>query len=294
MFGLMAAVGQASTMVFYVDIFNSSYTDGTFTQGGSAAMTSLQLQNAALGDKPGGNYTNLPSGGTNQGISLPKFDTTIGGGYGSILTSVQIIADWALQATLTAQNNDPSATHLLYAGDAYADMTVTGPNSLSVATVHGSLQSGTATNAVIPAATAGSPLHDATYDNNAPGCAANHPGGVLIATLCIYNGPQTNGSSSFPGGVVTTGEVDSSILITGLGAFEGAGVGSVNLSFNTPGVGVSCNMESQVSCGATGAGGGVVEIIYNYAAIPTPEPVTIGLVGGALLGLAFLRRRKAA
>lgn len=96
-----------------------------------------------------------------------------------------------------------------------------------------------------------------------------------------------------------------------------SGVGnSSSYTFNTPGTGFAVPytnylipMSSFVSMSGTGANfagitaatlfidgqnqPGVDVQIRNYAAMPTPEPATFGMIGAGLIGLAVFRRRKA-
>ena len=273
-----ATLGHASTLVYYVNIFDSAYNDFS-----SPVTSPLSLSALNTGATDGLGITTVPTGGASTTVSLPQFNQQAM----YTLTSVQLVADWALSATLNAYNSDSTSARNLYGGYAYADMTISGAG-LSAS---GIPQSANVTSTQsVPAASAATLTNDSTQ-LTAGSCTSAHPGALFVAAgVCVYYAAGTPGTYSNTGSLMTTGEVDGTLLTSGLGAFESNSPTNLSFSFNTPGVSYACTSDTQVTCGASGSGGGVVEIIYNYT--DTPEPATMGLAGGALVGLVLVARRR--
>ena len=105
-------------------------------------------------------------------------------------------------------------------------------------------------------------------------------GSTTLAAGATYTSPTITGTP-----VTTTNTVT-----TGLSAFE-----SGPISFTITGVGeASTQGGTNLTINATSAANGAVDVVYNYTAAPvtgSPEPDTLMLAGGALLGLGLLGRR---
>jgi hypothetical protein len=264
---------HADTIVSYTDIFHS----GILTASIPLDTTALDTQ--AKSDAP---LTDIPSD-TSQPVYLPRFNPALG-----TLDAVTLVADWALDATLYATNYTSGALNL-NSGHAYADMYVTGPGNLYV---HASPQGGgTNSTQQVQAETPASLAIDPDYTTSS-GCLGKHPEGMFLGGACYFISPPKPGQVTFQGTETATGPVTSSLSGTDFSAF--AGTGLVELDFNTPGVTFTCMANPNLDCSADGSAGGVVELIYNYTPPKTPEPVSMSLVGSALLALGLCFRRKRA
>jgi PEP-CTERM motif len=123
----------------------------------------------------------------------------------------------------------------------------------------------------------------------------------LSTTTTVTAGPCSGTATPFPpvyvacSGISATGVTDVSIPSANFGSWTAPPAAlSLNMSF-TVGSGVygGSSTPGVVFFGGSASGGGEVTVLYDYI-IPTtgtPEPTTMALMGGALLGLGFIGRR---
>jgi hypothetical protein len=141
-------------------------------------------------------------------------------------------------------------------------------------------------------------------------CTVNPDPGFYISSLTLTGYDSFTGGSALP--IVNyTGTLSQSSPVFSIPTFcqvtSDAGSNSVNCNFTvlpantvsglhlatyTVGISAASNTEVQGTISAAS-----INLILNYGEtlIPltgTPEPATFGLLGGALLGLGFLARRK--
>ena len=127
-----------------------------------------------------------------------------------------------------------------------------------------------------------------------------HLYGCFLPGANIDNtGQNCRYSSVVPSETDLTGQIgtlvaNGSVITTGLMQFYGTNNTGIPLNITSGTGSYTCSGNSSVTCGGTAQAGGVVEIVYTYSTITTPEPMTAGLAGGALLGLGLLARRKRA
>jgi len=111
------------------------------------------------------------------------------------------------------------------------------------------------------------------------------PPDILIKnTDSQYNPPGTVGTGSQG----LTGEVKS---ITGGDLLNYTGVGTFNLTGGTLTAEDLVGGGGNINLGISTAAAFEAEIDYNYTVSGTPDPSTIGLLGGALLGLGLIGKR---
>jgi len=134
-----------------------------------------------------------------------------------------------------------------------------------------------------------------------------------IATISFtYTGPdstavEVDATSSACSGTAPAGETNSSCAVTNfsglssglvsvpaadLSEYEGIGAGTVIISASGQLLSASGNggpgSAGQLFFGGTGTIGGTLEVTYTY----TPEPASMALLGGGLIALASLGRKR--
>jgi hypothetical protein len=128
-----------------------------------------------------------------------------------------------------------------------------------------------------------------------------YPGGPLPHT---YTPPATISCSGIPAGTVNGQASYNSVRNTGTtgptsgnpNAYE-ANNSTPSLSFeatagNAQFQGTEVGGNGSLFFGGSGTIGGILEVTYVAEATTVPEPITLFLVGGALIGTGLLRRRK--
>jgi hypothetical protein len=112
--------------------------------------------------------------------------------------------------------------------------------------------------------------------NFLPGPSSNSGGGPA-PTTCVSG----NGLYSYVSGVVTS--VDPSFY---------AGTGDYDLSYDTTGEQTASGSTSNLVTTVRGTSSDTLTVVYNYTlSSGTPEPTTMALFGGALIGIGLLRKR---
>lgn len=281
---MAAGLGNASTIVYYSNIFYPS-ANATYSTAG-AALSSAQLQTAASGASL---YSTASPTGFSATVVLPQFDRTIVGDplHVNTLDSVQLAIGWAQNGSIVVTNTTGSTQSFTNATST-VPLTIGGPASLTFITnaVAGPY-SGTV-NGTSPSYS----TIDLSYlspANQVTTCGLL--GGTLTGSSCSYQTGTTNGTTTV-GGSLVTGSATSALLTSGLAQYQGFGSTNLNFSVNA-GTGIFSGSSVQgVSFGGTSSAGGTLEVIYNYHSQPIPEPVTMSLVGGALVGLAVFSRRR--
>jgi hypothetical protein len=286
------AVGNANTMVYYTNMFYPSQSGTVFSS--ATPLTSVQLQSAANGATlycTGGNGCAQPSGFSTS-VSLPKFDQTVDAFHVNVLDSAQFAIGWAALGAVDVTNTNLTSQSFNSANST-VPLTLTGPSALTfLANAMAGPYSGT-----VPGATT-------TFSNlDLTGLSAaqqtnicNALGGTLTGgNNCSYPSGTQSGTIEVGGVTKVLGDGASAVLTSGLGAYEGLGVSNLNIAVNAGQGQYSGSSVAGVSFGGSASAAATLEIIYNYHLQAIPEPVTMSLVGGALIGLAaFARRRKKA
>ena len=285
---LLASVGSANPLyvVYYQDIFSATNGSGTSPFGAST------LNGAASSDT----LQDISTGGASATVYLPKFNQDLGGNMLGTLTSVQLVADWALSGTLNVYNSDTDSAETLLYGYASANMTASVPGA-------GLNVSGLATTNQVQ----NQSIQQATV-NYTPFALDQLTCNALSSLGASWNGtdceiPTSTTAGTLPGPFTglsgDSGPLYGNTLTTGLGQFEAWDPGSgtsneVAVNFNTPQVSYTCSGPTQITCGATGNAGGVLEVIYQYDTTVAPEPLSMALTGSALVafGLLAIKRSK--
>lgn len=121
------------------------------------------------------------------------------------------------------------------------------------------------------------------------------PAAVQISLPPPYGTLTIDGAWSSPSGTHTASSSSGNIT-TGLGAFEGLPTDSLTYDVCNPTS--SCKgssgatVASGVLNGTYGNAGGILEVTYDYTSSGVPEPASMFLVGGILLGGGFFWRRR--
>jgi hypothetical protein len=282
---LTAALGNASTIAYYTDIFvpgpNASYS----TSDGSA-LTNAQL----IAEGSGATKYDTTAAGQTASVVLPKFDvTSTNPGMYRVLDSVQIAVGWAALGAIDVTNSN-ATSQSFSAATSTVPLYFFGPGGL---TFNVNATAGPVSGTVGPQTTGTVPEDLSSYGSFGSSICVNllHGSWNPGTQICDAPGSPVNGSSHVSG-VSQTGDAYSSLLTSGLGNFLGNG--GTNLSFTVnldQGVYAGSSVPG-VSFGGSASAGAAMEIIYQYHELPLPEPVTMSLVGSALVGIAVLARRK--
>jgi hypothetical protein len=238
-------------------------------------------------------------------VQVDRFDTT----GGLILDSAQLALSYSTTGTIRVNNNDGVNDLHFFGAHSSVPLTITGPPG-DTTVIHvnantANIDSNTSTaNQVFDPndlanypkpGVANAPVPHGKYATVPPTCFPNPPGPdicLVIPTLNIYTGLQGSGSANNN--------------VNNLAAYTG--VGPALLDFQVCSASVDCahlqgasfgvdNAPALLSFSASARAGGAVSILYTYhtdVVGPVPEPVTMMLVGSAMLGfgVAFRRKRK--
>jgi hypothetical protein len=291
---LTAALGNASTIAYYTDIFVPG-PNGSYGTSIGSALTNAQL----IAQGSGATKYDTTAAGLTSAVTLPKFDTSIASpGMYAVLDSVQIAVGWAALGAIDVTNSN-GATEAFSAATSTVPLHFFGPAGLTfnvnatAGPVSGTVGAETVT-----------PNFNHADLNSIVGsigatAAANLCQNTLLGTWHSGTGicDVPNGSTTTPGttevsGVNQADTAYSSVITSGLYNFIGSG--GTNLSFTVnldQGVYGGSSVPG-VSFGGSASAGAAMEIIYTYHETPLPEPVTMSLVGSALVGIAVIARRK--
>lgn len=268
-----AAPANAASITYYADIFAGCDISTGTCSGTTATMTQLVTP------------TMMTIGAGNT-ISLPGFNP----GWGT-LTDVTVQLDAQIQATLKIVN--PNGTSIgAYKGTMAIPVNISGNGVLAAETA--------ATIAGFGSAIDGGAniTHDilgsSTLTNNYTSIPANttayfyySAGAQPSATNTQIKNTATGTSTS--GGTYTGSDfvdygADSNFYSTN------------NLSFtsDTSGAtfGATFNGAGGATAGPNGTAGGILTVTYTYAEASAPEPATFLMLGSALVGLAWMLKRR--
>jgi len=253
--------------------------------GASAASASTVSFSADIFSPPG-SETSVP---WSTSVLLPRFDQTDPNpGFKFQLDSVKITLAWTATGNVTVNNNDTVATHGFTAGTASIPLSILGPDGtpLAVTAVAGPFGSATST--------PNSSFDPNTLVTSTPGAfgqdvpkAKNFcpPGPCVVPGSATYNG-ISGASSTF-----------TFVNPLNLATYEG--FGNVNLSFGASAQGgtyggTEVGGSGHLFFGGTATAGGVVTVLYTYSEVLSgvPEPGVSLLVGGGLMALAFIARKR--
>jgi hypothetical protein len=285
-------VGNASTMVYYANIFYPS-ASGSVLSG--TPLSGAQLQTAAADPSVQlyctGGFGCAQASGFSTNVWLPKFNQTIAGdaNHAYFLDNVQLALGWVANGTVDVSNTNTSPESYT-AATSTVPITITGPAGLTFLTnATAGPYAGT-----VPGATT-------TFRNlDLTGIAAGLQvpicntalGGTLSGNTCRYPTGTAPGTVEVGGVIKTFGSGASAVLTSGLENYQGAGVSSLNFSVDAGRGMYSGASVAGVSFGGSAVAGGVIEIVYNYHTEAVPEPMPMAMVGGALIVLAAWVRRK--
>lgn len=249
-----ASFGNASTLTYWVDVF-----------GGGCSGTNNT--NCLPGTVQGGFTTppgSLPAPTTaapnaTSTLAIPQFNqaTDPNPGFHYVLTQVALSLNWSATGTVSILDNT-NANVSFNSASAQSNMT---------------LQAGTAQVVALGSATQG-------------------PGTAVCCN--IVNGPSYFGMTTFSG---LTGTGSASQTPGNLSYFEGFGTGNVTASVATTAVSAGGSSSdpnaSHLFYNGNANMGAILEVTYTYTeSTNTPEPATVVLVGGALIGVGLLSRRR--
>jgi len=233
---------------------------------------------------PPGTEMNAP---WTQTVQLPRFDTSgAPPGQTYVLDFAVLTLNWTSTGSVDVQNTDVNSSHAFTNATSAIPLSVTGPAGLTVNTtaIAGPINSASSTPTFTsnPPIVFGMPVPQAFLVTNAsPYCTPSHP--------CTVNGE--NDYSGLHG----SGSANNTVVGGGLPTYQG--LGNVMLTFTVSAGGGSYGGTEvggggHLFFGGTASAGGVVSILYAYHAVAVPEPVSLFLVGGGLIGLAVVLRRK--
>ncbi len=300
----VSSLGHASTISFWTSIFNPA--------PGSPVIQSSGTPLATVADfSPYASTATLYSTTTNgfqTTVSLPRFDQTVDATHINVLDSVQLVIGWAALGAVDVTNTNTSQQNFISA-------TSTVPLSFSMPAVGFLLGPCGATpdpscvhatagpfSGTVPGQTTTQAYRNVDYSSlitqfGLPTakaiCSLNSGTWVDPSTCKLPDGLTTTPGTTEVGGVTRQYGVGSTPTLTSsLGNYQGFGVN--NLVFTVSGdLGqYTGSAVPGVSFSGSASAGGVAEIVYTYHLTSTPEPVTMTLVGGALLGLAVVSRRR--
>jgi hypothetical protein len=275
------------------------------TSGAFTLTCSVPIFESPSGANPtasaaGGYEVNASWGPVN--VLLPRFDTQ-GGLYS--LDSVTVTLNWTTTGTVTVDNKDINNAHSFTGAGTTAPVTVTGPAGLTIganaSTPLFDSATSTANEVIIHAS-------DMSFTDGYDGPGVpNAP--VPKAVVFVFTGgkpcdPKTQANRCVEidtdATYIQNGAGNVAGAPAGLGAYEGNG--PANLIFQaTSGdvghTGTEVGSSGFLSFGGQANVGGTIQILYTYSQNPTgevPEPVTMVLVGSAMLGIGvvFRKRRK--
>jgi hypothetical protein len=209
------------------------------------------------GTSPLGPYT-LSESPYTATVTVAKFDPTLGGTLAAdqhaVLKSVGVLLTWWELTTIDVVNKDRTKAHTYENAYASIPVAITG---LGIST------SGTATSGMFA-------------------------GTVGPATATAY------GEDTQPGSVVSGFSTET--ITSGLAAYVAAGgTSTYALQFATGDgtySGTQTDGSGKLLFGGSAGIGAQLALTYNYEIETVPEPATLLLIGGALCGLAVLRRRR--
>jgi hypothetical protein len=310
---MAAALGNASTLVFYANIFNPG-PNPTSTGPLTTALTTGsggQLQAAANAAATTNLYA-VNNGGYSVQVNLPQFNqsdpTYLSNPLNHLqLDSVQVAMGWAVQGAVDVTNKNLN-------NQAYTDpfartnLTISGPGALNVpVTAQATFTGNYVIDGQSTAYTAYSQTFSTAFVNFVNSDPTDYPSGIsgYCASLdgghgtynsgtrtCTYGATTVDGSAHVTDGTLHLGDAASSAITNNLYLYEGFGTNSLSFTVTASQGIYGGSAGPNVYFGGSASVAGVMEIIYTYHEVVGPEPMTMSLVGGALIGIAALARRR--
>ena len=280
--GFATTGAHANTILSYwVDLFGGGCVGTSCTAGAAQSGTPTPTQLANPTEEAGGAHDNF---------NVPTFNENLG-----TLQSVDLILTWASSGNALLSNIScytPTGCVDISFSSATASVPLTLTADGSTLNVQGNAMDTVPVNPNNPPNLIDcSSTNQATYNGN--GCAYNSND----------NGPGKN-SHNAPGSFVNsypglTGNGQISQNNGNLAFFEGVGAGTFAASVANGGLSVGAmstdpNAPTNLFFSGSAMTGGILQVIYTYNASPAPEPLTVFLVGFALVGVGLAGRRSRA
>jgi hypothetical protein len=215
----------------------------------------------------------------NTNVTLTKFNTNLGS-----LTAVKLIVEWHVTASIDVFNTDFTNAHHFTNATVSVPITVTAPLNVlpTFAATGGPVASASAT----PTFSSASPITpNMPVPSGAIIFSSSCPNGVVCAVV---------GQNTYTG-IVNSGPQTKDIASSDFGAYSGAGFATFNVNtvsgdYSYTGTGSGTD---KLAFGGSLLFGARIKVQYEYdPATQAPEPMTMMLVGSAILGLGVLMQRR--